>query len=209
MKHALSAIALLTLAACGQPAPVEPAAPAEPQFTPGQAFDLACDVFESATVATLGEQFGLSNVVEQTLPGAEGESYQATVLFPDDPRRRLEVIWADPAQTQAAQVITSGDSGDWRGPNGVALGQTIVEIEGANGRPFELFGFGWDYGGTVGDWMGGDLGPRGDCAVRVRFAAGGADASVQGDRPFMSDAPAIRAAEPHVREIALVFDRAG
>lgn len=200
------ALALLTLAACGPRAPAPEPIPTGPNIAPGQILDLACDVFAGATLDSLTQQYGEANIVHAVLPGVEGETFEATLIFPDDPGRRIEIHWRDAAtHTQISEVSISGEQSDWRGPNGLALGQTIDEVEAANGKPFELFGFGWDYGGTVSDWDGGDFAPRGDCIIRAQFFAPTEDTSVMGDRPLRSDAANVRAAGARISQIGLGF----
>lgn len=205
MKHHAILILLLALAACGQSN--TPAAPSsETQLAPGQALELSCAAFEGVSYDALEQRFGAENIVNQTLPGPEGESYEATVLFPNDPERRLEVHWHDvSARERISEVSVSGALSDWRGPQGLALGQDIEQVERANGRAFQIYGFGWDYGGNVSDWNGGLFAPQRGCLVRAQFYADTSDTSIMGDTPFMSDLPAMRAAHPRVSQMAIGF----
>lgn len=194
-----AAAAALALGACAKtPAPEAPAeAPLE----------LVCAVFADATGETLAARFGAQNMHEETLPGVEGDEYQATVIFPDDRERRVEIVWADPPRrTQVAQVSVSGDQSGWRGPAGVALGMVSSEVELANGAPFTISGFGWDMGGWALDWRGGVLQQAG-CRVGVRFQPRGDYAGAAGESPFLSDSPEMRAAEPHVMTLSLGYPR--
>src|SRR5262249_17585108 len=51
-----------------------------------------------------------------------------------------------------------GSASDWTAPHGLKLGMALEDVEKANGKPFKLSGFGWDYGGLVVDWNKGALG---------------------------------------------------
>ncbi len=58
----------------------------------------------------------------------------------------------------------------WRTTHGIRRGMTLAEIEALNGRPFKLYGFGFDYGGTTLDWNGGSLDKQaGGCTLTLRF----------------------------------------
>jgi hypothetical protein len=81
-------------------------------------------------------------------------------------------------------------------------------VEQLNGRPFKLWGFGWDYGGWISDWNGGAFQPADGCMTRVRFEPGAENVNAQGDGEFQSDSDAMRAASPRVVTFALVFPTA-
>ena len=84
---------------------------------------------------------------------------------------------------------------------------TLGEIEALNGRPFRLYGFGFDYGGTTLDWNGGALATQaGGCTLTLRFMMReGADneAVYGGERSFMSNDEGMRKAAPVVDAVGL------
>lgn len=183
--------------------------------TPSTAAErLACDgalgpkTTHEAVVARWG-----ADVRVEKVDGAEGETLAATVIFPDDPARRLELFWADDSRKALATVRLSPTS-SWIAPDGLAIGTTLAEAEKANGRPFALSGFEWDYGGMVTDWKGGALAtPQpGGCVVAVGFepspkASDTARAAVAGDTTFSSADPKMRAALPVVKQLSFGYPR--
>ena len=198
----LTALAALLLAACGQPA--------QRDAVPDSQLALSCDAFASASGAALVAAHGAGNVVEQTLPGVEGESYTATVVYPNDPTRRLEVVWRDQtAKNAPASVLVAGEDSLWVGARDLSIGDELANVERSNGRAFELWGFDWDYGGWVSDWKEGAFSPSNGCNIRVRFnQRDAASTSASGDSSFMSDDPAMRAADPTVSAFGLLFTAA-
>lgn len=197
----VGAVALLTLAACA------PAATRTAPVAPGDALDLSCADFADTSEAALRATYGADNVVEQTLAGPEGETYQATVLFPDTPIRRLEIVWQDQAaRARPANISVSSENSAWTGPNGLSIGDELERVEQLNGRAFKLWGFSWDYGGWVSDWNEGALASvSGGCTVGVRFEATEESNDAQGDAEFLSDSHVMRAAAPRIVALALVF----
>lgn len=194
----MGAAVALALSACAK-APVT-AAPEAP-------LELVCAAFADANAETLAARFGAVNMREETLPGPEGDEYQATVIYPEDRERRLEIVWTDPAaRTRIAQVSISGEQSGWRGPAGVALGMSAEEVALANGGPFTIAGFGWDLGGWVGDWKGGVL-SHASCHVGMRLSPRGDYSSAVGDTLFASDSAEIRLADPRVLAISLGYGR--
>ena len=160
----------------------------------------------AATHAKLTEAFGAQNVIYDKQPGAEGETFMATVLFPRKAADRLVIAWKDEKRQSKPESLTARTGAAWHLPNGLKPGSTLAEVEEANGKPFAISGFDWDYGGFVNDWHGGklaaDIGP---CTLTVRFdpGKGARTDKVSGDQPFQSSNPAMRAAKPVVSEITL------
>lgn len=197
------AVALLALAAC------DPATTQSNASDAAEALDVSCTAFAGVSEAALIATYGAENIVEQTLPGAEGESYTASVLFPDNPERRLEIVWADETRrTQPASISVTGENSVWTGPNGLSIGDELARVEEVNGRPFKLWGFGWDYGGWVSDWDGGAFAPNLGCMTRARFQATQENGNMQGDSEFLSNALEMRDSAPRVTAFALVFETA-
>jgi len=203
MKRMLFVVATLALTACG---PNEPSSPAQaPATIEAEQLALDCAAFQSLTPDGLVRRFGADQVSVQTLPGPEGISYEASVVYAGDPSRRIEIIWTT-AGTAIDSVLVGSDSTRWIGPHGITFGTSLAEVERANGRPFSLYGFDWDYGGWVSNWRDGAL--DGDCRMRVRFGPGeDAPMNVSGDSEFASDSAEMRAANATVEAFGLMFVR--
>lgn len=195
------ALALLALAACGQAPTQPPAAPA----AASNEYTLTCANFATLTPATLADRYGAENISTQTLPGAEGESYEATVVFSDDAARRMVIVWNDAGNAAAsASVVNEGTR--WRGAEGYTIGTPIADVERLNVMPFKLWGFGWDYGGWVSEWNAGVLAQNPICRTRVRFTPRGPEnLAAMGDSEFNSNDPAIRSADPVISEFGLMI----
>ena len=155
-----------------------------------------------ATPATLAAHFGRENVIPETIDGPEGQPLNVTAIYPKDPDKRIEVIFANEEErTGLITVMVNQPTSLWKGPGGVGIGAGIAQVEAANGAPFQLQGFGWDYGGFVSDWKGGKLSNDTGCRLIMRFLTEGADVSPEilgdGAQP-MSDDPLVRKADPKV-----------
>jgi hypothetical protein len=153
------------------------------------------------------------NVVDRELGGPEGTKLKGSVVYPNDPRRRLEIIWND-EKARRGPTIRINQKSVWATASGVRLGLTLTEIERINGKPFKLYGFEWDFGGRSSNWQAGALGkPQpGGCNITVAFGyddkARSADLDkVSGDSEFLSTNPSMRAVNPKVFEITLGFPR--
>ncbi|MBW3563445.1 MAG: hypothetical protein KY459_01820 [Acidobacteria bacterium] len=160
---------------------------------------------------TLAAHFGTGNVTREEIYIGEGESVDGTVLFGDDPRRRLEITWVDPVRRREIESIRiSEPSTAWSTQTGLKVGEDLRSVERINMGPFTMHGYAWDYAGTVADWGDGPLGESiGEgCRLIVRF---GADddprtRALEGEDVFSSRNAVIQAINPAIREIILIYD---
>jgi hypothetical protein len=142
---------------------------------------------------------------------ASGSKVAASVLFPKDPKRRLEVWWSNPAnRSQTYLILISGQS-TWSGPGGMRLGLTLAQLEKLNHKPFKLKGFGKDNLATVSDWDGGALAfLAGGCKSGVSLGADSkapaeSVSALAPDHEYSSSDPAMRAVKPTVSEILIGY----
>jgi hypothetical protein len=197
-------VVTLALAACGQNVS-QPASTASAPETPSE-FTLTCADFALLTPETLVRRFGAENISTQIVRGPEDESYEATIVYAEDPTRQLEIVWND-ARSAPGAINVKYPGTQWRGAEGYTIGTPIAEIERINVMPFKLWGFGWDHGGWVSDWNVGTLSQSlvPGCRPRIRFDARTDPSAVSGDSEFNSNDPAMRAADPAVSEFGLLI----
>lgn len=170
---------------------------------------------KTASEAGLIKAFGAANVQKADIDVGEGMTEPGTILFPKDPKRRLDILWHDSAKRSQPSAIMIRDKSGWaisvpgEAQTKIRIGTPLSTVETANGGPFTINGFGWDGGGYAGDWRGGRLGkhPAG-CTISLRFdPAPKSDPKaldrVNGDKPFASSNANIRAVKPVVSSISL------
>ena len=132
---------------------------------------------------------------------ADGTKVPASILFPNDPKHRLEVWWSDRTHRSDIHLIVIGGQSTWTAPDGLRLGQTLEQVEKINHKPFKLKGFDKDRIATVSDWDGGELATlAGGCNAGLSLRAD-AKASAEkigafsADKEYSSSDPAIRISE--------------
>jgi hypothetical protein len=166
----------------------------------------------TANEAALVKAFGQQNVARAEIDVGEGMTEAGTIVYPRDPKRRLQVLWHDSKTRSRPASISIPLGAIWRidvagAKPPIRQGMTLAEVEAANGRPFEILGFGWDRGGHAGDWKGGRLAkPDGGCELSLRFDPEPgflAMEAISGDRPFTSADARMRAVKPVVVEVRL------
>ena len=134
----------------------------------------------------------------------------ASVLFPNDPKRRLEVWWDNEGARTGTYLIVINGQSTWNAPKGLKLGLQLAALERLNGKPFKLNGFGKASEGTVSDWQGGALEQlTGGCKVGVSMRADPKAASgaieQAGAAELASTDAAIKAIKPSVAEIIIGY----
>jgi hypothetical protein len=179
----------------------KPSAPVESEV------GCATPVHAGESAKELSKRFGGDAKIEE-VDGAEGEKVKAFVLFPKDKARRVEVSFDDDAMAKATGLRWSGQGNKWN-VAGVAVGSDVKAVRAANGAPFSINGFGWDYGGYAANFRAGKLGKLpGGCSVSLRFDHEGKDppAALSGDGVHISsDDAKLAAFAPVVTEIAINF----
>ena len=161
----------------------------------------------------LAQEFGTRNVASRTIDGPEGEKLRATVIYPDDGERRIEVLWWDEKGRRRPSAIRTSGKG-WTAPRNLRVGMSASEVERINGRPFAVSGFGWDYGGAATDWKGGALANAGGCTLLVIFAPDEQApekelTAVSGDREVLSSGRSFRAVKATIRQLSIGYPDAG
>jgi hypothetical protein len=194
--------------AAAAPAPTAPAAPKP--ATAAHAVACSGAFAKDSNHLKLMQAFQPKNVEYGEVAGAGSTKLNATILFPKDPKRHLEVLWQNEAARSDTSVIVITGQSTWTGPKGLRLGLTLAALEKLNGKAFRLSGFDQPDGSAVLDWQGGAFASLpGGCKVGIRLTAdrkAAADAlgAAKGKDLGSSDA-AMRAVKPTVAEIILGY----
>ena len=207
--------------------PAQPAAPRRQAAPPAAADDaapkpaapqpaanvVACSgVFaKDLTHLKLAIKYDSRNIAFGDVDGPDGSKIKASVLFPNDPRRRLEVLWNNEASRSDTSIIAINGKSQWVAPKGLKLGLPLAAVEKLNGKPFKVGAFGADGQASVLGWEGGALSSLpGGCKVGMRLAADSkappdARNAVTGDKQFLSNDASLRAVKPSVAEILIGY----
>ena len=160
----------------------------------------------------LAQAYGSQNIAFADVDGDGGTTLKASVLFPKDPKRRLEVLWDDDAARAGTRMIVIDGQSTWTAPKGLHLGLPLAALQKLNGKPFKILGLGSDGLAPVSDWNGGSFNTwSADCNLGVRLkvdpkTSAEARAAATGDnKEFLSTDAAIRALKPSVGEILLGY----
>ena len=159
----------------------------------------------------LAMKYDSRNVVFDQVDGPDGTKIPGSVVFPNDPKRRLEVLWSNEAARSGTSVIAINGKSQWLGPKGLKLGLTIQALEKLNGKTFRISSFGADGSASVVSWDGGALSALpGGCKVGVRLtesakAPQGARDTVGGEKELVSSDASVRAVSPAIAEILIGY----
>lgn len=180
-----------------------------------QADTLACagPFARDATHAKLVAAFGAKNVAFEDVEDPEGSKTKATVLFGNEPNRRVEIHWHDTRARARPSAIVVATPSQWVGPEGVGIGKTVTDIEKLNGGRFQINGFGWDGGGYVSGLDDKLASPPGGCRLMLRFEPTLANplperyAPIIGDKKVASSDRLMRRAKPMISEWGVSYAR--
>ncbi len=154
--------------------------------------------------------YGSQNVKSDEIGLGEGDSAPGTVIFQNDPTRKLEIVWKNEKMKKFPKFIQLwGEKSLWKTKQGISLGTDLKTLERLNGKPFVLAGFEWDEAGGVTSWKGGKLakqklGLRLNPAENSKVPQKVLD-SVAGDGVFSSSNKAMQRINPKVYFIYVEF----
>ncbi len=159
----------------------------------------------------LAMTFDSKNVTFADVDANNGTKVKASIVFPSDPKRRLEVWWSNPAERSGTYLIDIKDKSIWSAPGGMRLGLGLAQLEKLNHKPFKLKGFDKSGVATVSDWDGGALDSLpGGCKSGVSLTADpkatpDAVSAMAADKDYSSSDPAFRSTKPTVSEILIGY----
>jgi hypothetical protein len=190
--------------------PPEHAAPAARAAAPGRTVITCSGPFaKDSGMLALAMAYDSRNVTFTEIDVA-GAKVGTSIVYPKDPKRRLEVWWSNPNRTGTYLILINGQS-TWTGPGGLHLGLTLAQLEKLNHKPFKVKGFDKDGVATVSDWDSGALATLpGGCKAGLSLhadpkAAADAASTLTADKEFVSTDDALRAVKPTVSEILIGY----
>jgi hypothetical protein len=208
----LGVASLMVLAACTDPQSTQDQVAASSAEAPEPRVSdqpLSCDypVKPGATAESLLADYG-ERAATGLLSLPDNKVVDGIVLFRDQPDERIEVIFRDKEMTQVAEVRLGEDATAWRGPGEVRKGETLAQVQTANG-PFLMSGFRFDWGGEIIDWHGGKLEKLdGGCALKLRLRLP-AHAMASSDDEIESDDERLMGLDVAVTDMAIAWPKRG
>jgi len=174
---------------------------------------LACEgpFAKDTTHARLEAAFGAKQVAFKDVPTTNDAITKASVVFDDDPTRRIVVYWKDNKTRTKPVAIAIEAPSTWKGPGGVRNGLSLKEVAQLNGEDFKVMGFGGIGGGEISGLKGAFVNLPGDCSLMIRLEPGIANplpprfASVTGDVLVASSNLILRRVRPQVVEWRLKY----
>ncbi|HSM81686.1 MAG TPA: hypothetical protein VLS96_08370 [Nodosilinea sp.] len=182
----------------------EPATAADLLVVPGQRVG---PVTAQTSRAALAAHYGEAALADAPIAMGEGTTAPGTLVTPG-PGQAFSVVWSDSTQTRPQLARDFGPA--WRTPEGLGVGTDYATVAAALGT-FGIYGFEWDYGGTL-VLAGSRLGQY-DGTLWLRLAP--AEAAIAehpeayraliGDTVFSSDNPNLAVLDLRVYEMVVYF----
>ncbi|MFE4106999.1 hypothetical protein [Almyronema epifaneia] len=163
-------------------------------------------ITRETTADDLVDLFGEAALTNTIWPGPEGAFNLPATEVNLGADQSFLVVWLDEARTELFSVTDFGS--DWKTPEGLSVGMPLSELEAILG-PFQLSGFGWDYGGYA--FLEGTRLAEYQGKLYVRLSPSAAEAAeedmlaVSGEGVFSSDNPSVQAIAPTVVSLDVEF----
>jgi hypothetical protein len=93
----------------------------------------------------LADLYGEDNLEDTEVPVGEGFTEPGTVVSFDN-QPQFTVVWLDAGRSRP--LMAKDFNPTWQTPEGIGVGTPYATLQQQLG-PFQLYGFGWDYGGTL------------------------------------------------------------
>ncbi|MGB3199496.1 MAG: hypothetical protein WBA99_01250 [Nodosilinea sp.] len=210
---------LLPLASCQWPStPSPPSQPTSPD--PGETRSPANDtlvipgqrvgpVTAETSRADLAARYGETALEDAPIPMGEGTTAAGTIVIPG-PNQQFSVVWQDASQTQPELIRDFGPA--WQTPEGLGVGVPYAEVEAILGT-FQIYGFAWDYSGTVA--LAGSQLDQYDGYLLLRLSPAEKDIdqhpeayrAMMGSQLFASANPNLDLLAPTIYEMVVYFER--
>jgi len=158
--------------------------------------------------ADLAELYGEDKLEDQPIGMGEGTTEPGTLvnLGPD---QQFAIVWRDAAQTEPLLAKAFGPT--WQTPEGLGVGVPYATVKSVLGN-FQLYGFAWDYEGSL-VLEGSNLDKYyGDLLLRVRPSQEAVEAhpkeyqAVMGDALFAGDEPNLEPLDIQVYEMTVYLN---
>jgi hypothetical protein len=179
-------------------------------------------VSRASTENSLLQSLGPDAVKEEVNIG-EGMTQPGLVIYKNDPRRRLDVVWNNesPAHPQSVFICPDMPAAPcrWHTSSGIGVGVTLKELESRNGKLFQMVVWGSDVGGNLVSFEGGklerelrglvlNLTPRINASgdYLPKLTAQELDA-VRGEKTVPSNHPVLQKLNPYVVAMQMEFPR--
>jgi hypothetical protein len=201
-------IRLATIAVLGAAAALAGTAiTAKPATAPRTAITCTWPAGPNDSAASLHRRFGRQARLADIGIG-EGETERGIVLYPNDPSRRIEVLFRGGSMRGPRSVRFAGERAPWT-VAGIRLGDRLESVARRNGRAMHMQQFDADYGGTLHSFKGGRLETvLGRCRPSIVFSpSDGAiyPESLSGDGAVNSDHPDMPKAKARVAILGIEF----
>lgn len=159
--------------------------------------------------------YGKQNVAEEKLclDNECMESETGTVLFREDPLKKIEIYWKDVAKKRFPKsVVLTGFKSHWKLVDGISLGTPLSDLLKINDKEITFYGFGWDAGGSVTSWGNGNIEKKYPRLIRISLEVGPSRKlseeerkDVEGDRVLNSSNKTVQKINPLVYTLGISF----
>jgi len=152
--------------------------------------------------------YGEQNVRDERICGPECiDSLDVTQVYPGS-RKAFTVYWKEKQYHKKIELIECyTEEAPYRTASDIGIGTSLQYLLELNGQKITFYGFGWDYGGSIGSFNGGKL-EKSNLHYTLDMMYDTAINSIMGDAEFNTDMPEVKKhiGKIFVNKIVLSFD---
>ena len=166
---------------------------------PGHSFG---KITKLTSFKSLQEIYGKNNVIHNNISIGEGEYRKGITIFPNEETKRAEILLNKKGFPSRVQIYARKTL--WHTSEGITINTSLKELEVINAKEFNMLGFGWDYSGTVVDWLAGNLSKyKGSLIVRLKPKSRNYSNILLGDKVISSKQKEMKILNPTVYQFSV------
>lgn len=154
--------------------------------------------------------YGAANLKDERICGPECvDSLDVTKLYPGTANEAI-IYWKEKAWHQKIDMIVCyQDGAHYHTDKGLKIKSGVNELLSLNGKKINFMGFGWDYGGTITSYNGGNLENNNlDYVLELVKEPDEDERFIFGDTVLDTDMPMVKKLVPdiYIRKFTLVLN---
>ncbi|MEL6253053.1 MAG: hypothetical protein AAFR87_13650 [Bacteroidota bacterium] len=163
---------------------------------------------KSTSEQDLLQIYGAGQVHRGYVATYDNPQRECTVVYPATPNE-IKIVWENADRSRIKEIHFLKESSNWFTPEGLTTGMDFSEVIKANKAPISIYGFKWEYSGTVNSWGKGSISRYNNKFYTVfspRIPIAQVPAKFIGNKVLSSNATDLDAIYPYLEKMVVYLD---